>query len=98
MIIKDLRGNRYDLTKQVLRELPKQNGSRYVLLRELQDHLDNESNNVPVRYYWGSKALSEDATSFAATKLYNLGPFYIGCRPFSITNYWKIANAAKRAK
>jgi hypothetical protein len=97
MIIKDLKGKRYDLTKRVLSELPKQNGSRYVLLRELQKDLDNATNKVPVRYYWSPKPFTENTTS-ATAKLRNLGSFYIGCRPFSITNYCKIANAAKRAK
>jgi hypothetical protein len=89
MIIKDLHGDRYELSKTRLSELPKRWLSRYVILKEFTSF--DICADVPVRYTGNSKPDEP-------THLSNYGQNYVGCRPFSPTNYKRIVKAAKEAK
>ena len=104
MIIKDLNGTSYELTKTILSELPKGDQSRYVILKEiLQDPPERYTSNfyehfgvAPVHYRDRNGGLPPSAGE--PTYLMNQGCNFIGCRPFSTANHNKILKAAKGAK
>jgi hypothetical protein len=93
MVVTDMEGRHYSLTKTRLSELPISSmiNSRFVLLSELKKALVNsDDDRVPVRYY----GLDEHDP----TLLFNRGYNCVGCRHFDPTTYQTIVKAAKAAK
>ena len=85
MKITDCNGTSYNLTKELLEELPKCELSRYVILVELKHALKMFHGKVaPVRYY------GQEHLPVIPTMLGNIGPDHIGCRPFTPEVYAKI--------
>lgn len=87
MIIEDLKGKKYEISKTRIRELPLVALSRYVLFSELRASLSEKSRDTPVRY-------RGESTEPEPNYLMDLGPTNLGCREFSPEVFAKILKAA----
>jgi len=90
MIIYDVMGGKYSLTRTMVKEVAcVEFGNRYVLLKEL----NTDSDRTPVRYF-PPNGRKEDFPN----DLFNVSKTALGCREFEPKVYALIVKAAKAAK